>query len=170
MSESEKRLHRCCFTGHRPEKLRITESELERRLEREIQKAVGSGFTTFISGGAKGTDIIAAEIVLRLRRSDPRLKLICALPHEGFGEHWGGGWTERFCHVVDEADLAKYVCRAFSYATYQTRNEWMVRHSALVIAVYNGGKGGTRNTLLFARSQNVPCVIIDDGPGGDGQS
>ena len=165
MTEAEKRLHRCCFTGHRPEKLKKSESELGRLLEQEIQKAVDLGFTTFISGGAKGTDIIAAEIVLRVRQSDPRLKLICALPHEGFGEHWERAWTERFHRVLNEADLVRYVSRDFSYASYQVRNEWMVRHSTLVIAVYNGGKGGTKNTLAFAKAQNIPCVIIEDRPG-----
>ena len=95
MTESELRRHRCCFTGHRPEKLKLPEREVRKRLEAEIQKAVYAGFTTFISGGAKGTDLIAAEIVLNHRQTDPRLKLICALPHEGFGQHWDNGWTER---------------------------------------------------------------------------
>ena len=162
MSEAELRKHRCCFTGHRPEKLRMSEHEVERRLEDEICKAIDQGFTTYISGGAKGTDLIAAEIVLRLRRQDARLKLICALPHDGFGLHWSNGWTERFLRVTAEADLTKQICREFSYASYQRRNEWMVRHSSLVIAVYNGEKGGTRNTLDFAKSQKVPCVIIGD--------
>ena len=30
MTETELRKHRCCFSGHRPEKLKITEKELAR--------------------------------------------------------------------------------------------------------------------------------------------
>lgn len=37
-SESEMRLHRACFTGHRPEKLTQPESEIIAGLEREIKK------------------------------------------------------------------------------------------------------------------------------------
>ena len=84
MSEMELRKHRCCFTGHRPEKLKIPEEQLARLLEGEIRRAIANGFTTFIAGMARGTDLVAAEIVLHMREQDDRLKLICALPHPGF--------------------------------------------------------------------------------------
>lgn len=161
MSETELRKHRCCFTGHRPEKLTIPEKRLVELLEAEIKQAIDKGYTTFISGMAKGVDLVAAEIVLRLRQRDSRLKLICALPHPGFGLHWSGGWTERFQQVLAQADLERTICTNFSYGSYQVRNEWMVRHSALVIAVFNGERGGTKNTLDFAKESGVPCIIID---------
>lgn len=161
MSETELRKHRCCFTGHRPNKLKIPKKKLAKLLEAEIRLAIDGGYTTFITDMAKGVDLVAAEIVLRLRQEDPRLKLICALPHPGFGQHWGGGWTERFQQVLARADLARTICPSFSYASYQVRNEWMVRHSGLVIAVFNGERGGTKNTLDFAQKSGVPCVVID---------
>lgn len=160
MDEAELRKHRCCFTGHRPEKLKISENRLAELLEAEIRKAIGNGFTTYITGMAKGTDLVAAEIVLRLRERDDRLKLICALPHPGFGLHWGGGWTERFRQVLAAADLTRCICPQFSYASYQLRNEWMVRHSSLVIGVFNGERGGTKNTLDYAEKAGVPCIVI----------
>ena len=161
MSETELRKHRCCFTGHRPDKLKIPEERLAALLESEIRNAVNDGFTTYITGMAKGTDLVAAEIVLRLREQDKRLKLICALPHPGFGLHWGGGWTERFQRVLVQADLERTICPSFSYASYQTRNEWMCRHSGVVIAVFNGERGGTKNTLDYAQKIDVPCIIIN---------
>lgn len=161
MKDFPDRPHCCCFTGHRPEKLTIPEKRLTGLLETEIKQAIDSGHTTFITGMAKGVDLIAAEIVLRLRKRDLRLKLICALPYPGFGQHWGGGWTERFQRVLAQADLKRTICPSFSYGSYQARNEWMVRHSALVIAVFNGETGGTKNTLDFAKRNDVPCVVID---------
>ena len=163
MDEAELRKHRCCFTGHRPEKLTISEKHAETLLEMEIRKAVDRQFTTFISGMAKGTDLIASEIVLRLRERDSRLKLIAAIPYPDFGLHWNGSWTERFQAVLSAADLKRCICPRFSYDSYQARNEWMVNHSSLVIAVFNGGAGGTKNTLDFAKEKQVPCVIIDSG-------
>ena len=161
MSESELRKHRCCFTGHRPEKLTMPEEQMAALLETEIRKAIDRQFTTFISGMAKGVDIVAAEIVLRLREQDKRLKLICALPHPGFGLHWGSGWTERFQSVLAQADLERTISPSFSYASYQARNEWICRHSGLVIAVFNGERGGTKNTLEYARKIDVPSIIIN---------
>ena len=55
MNETELRKHRCCFTGHRPEKLKIPEDRLVLLLEEEIRKAITGGFTTYITGMAKGT-------------------------------------------------------------------------------------------------------------------
>ena len=63
-SEAEMRLHRCCFTGHRPEKLRRSGQDIRIELESEIRKAIQDGYITFISGMARGVDIWAAEIVL----------------------------------------------------------------------------------------------------------
>ena len=131
MSEAELRQHRCCVTGHRPEKLTISERRLTQLLEAEIRIAIDNGFTTYITGMAKGVDLIAAEIVLRLRARDARLKLVCALPYPGFGLHWGGGWTERLQSVLAQADLERTICPGFSYAAYQVRNEWMVLCKAL---------------------------------------
>ena len=163
MGEKELRKHRCCFTGHRPEKLTISEERLAALLEAEIRKAIGQEFTTFITGMAKGTDLIAAEIVLRLREEDPRLRLVAALPYPNFGQRWGGGWSERFQRVLSAANQIECVCPCSSWASYQLRNEWMVSHSALVIAAFNGESGGTKNTLDFVRKQRVPYVVIDIG-------
>lgn len=52
MGEAELRKHRCCFTGHRPEKLAIPERQLAALLEAEIKKAIDREYTTFISGMA----------------------------------------------------------------------------------------------------------------------
>ena len=54
--ESEMRLHRCCFTGHRPEKLHRSEKAIRADLEREIRKAISDGFAVFITGMARGID------------------------------------------------------------------------------------------------------------------
>ena len=36
----------------------------------------------------------------------------------------------------------------------------MVDHSARVIAVYNEGPGGTRNTVEYAKRCGVPLVVL----------
>ena len=107
-----------------------------------------------------GVEMSAAELVLKRRVSDARLKLICALPYENFGLHWSVTWTERYVEVIRHADLVRYISREFSYSAYQRRNEWMVDHSGRVIAVYTGESGGTRNTIVYAKQQHIPCVII----------
>ena len=151
----------CCFTGHRPEKLELSQNQVREMLETAVRQAVCDGFTTYISGMAKGTDLIAAEIVLQLRSTDPRLKLVCAMPFEGFGQHWQDGWTERMQRVLAEADSVAYVSKSYFPAVFQKRNQWMVDHSERVIAVFNGERGGTKNTLDYAKKKGVPCIVIN---------
>lgn len=56
IAEAEKRCHRCCFTGHRPEKLQRTEKGIWIDLEREIRNAIHDGLNVFITGMARGVD------------------------------------------------------------------------------------------------------------------
>lgn len=149
-----------CFTGHRPEKLTMSEGKIKVALETAIKAAVGDGYRTFISGMARGVDLWAAEIVLRLRDEGLPIRLICASPYEGFENRWRAEWGEMYQRVLGSADLVKFICSGYSPSCFQIRNEWMVDHSARVIAVYNGASGGTRNTLDYAKSQGVSIVQI----------
>ena len=88
MTEQEKRKHRVCFTGHRPEKLDMPEGKVKSALLREIMKAIEDGFNVFISGMARGVDMLATEIVLELKEEHPDIKLIAAVPFEGFEKKW----------------------------------------------------------------------------------
>ena len=154
------RLHRCCFTGHRPEKLRRTEREIRNDLEREIRKAVHDGLNVFISGMARGIDINAAEIVLQIRSEGYPVRLICASPYPGFEQSWNQNWQARYGAVMAAADLVRYICPRYSRECFQTRNEWMVNHSSRVIAVFNGRPSGTKNTIDYALRQGVPVIQI----------
>lgn len=158
--EIEERMKRCCFTGHRPEKLRCTESEVIEQLRTAIASAYKEGFRTFISGMARGVDIWAAQIVLKERIRHPDIQLICALPHPDFEKKWKIVWQKQYADILAEADLVKTICPTFSKSAYQKRNNWMVDNSSLVLAVFNGEPGGTANTISYARKQGVEVVII----------
>ena len=153
MTEQELRQHRCCFTGHRPEKLDKPEAEVIEGLKKEIRIAIADGFQTFISGMARGVDLWAVEIVLDLRANGAAIRLIRASPYRGFEVRWSQDWQERYRRVMEQANLVRFICPSYSWDCFQRRNEWMIDHSARVIAVYNGGPGGTRNTVEYARGR-----------------
>ena len=161
MTESEKRTHRCCFTGHRPEKLSVSEHDVKIMLEKEIRLAIADGLNVFITGMAPGVDIWAAEVVLKLKNEFP-LKLIAASSHPGFENRWSLDWQKRYAAIMAKADFIKEVCPHYSRGCYQIRNEWMVDHSAKVIAVWNGTPSGTKNTIVYAKRKGVPVVNILD--------
>lgn len=160
MVERELRQHRCCFTGHRPEKLGASEAMVVEGLKKEIRTAIADGFSVFISGTARGVDLWAAEIALDLRDAGEPLRLICASPYWGFEVRWSWAWQERYRRVMEKADLARFICPEYSRDCFQRRNEWMVDHSARVIVAYNGQPGGTRNTIRYAQIKGIPVVCL----------
>ena len=159
-TEEELRCHRVCFTGHRPEKLTLSENEVKERLSEQIRKAVSEGYTAFISGMAKGVDLWAGQIVADLRGSGSEIRLIAASPYEGFGKGWSPEWRSLYLETLERADLVHYACQEYNKGCFMTRNKWMVDHSSLVLAVYNGEKGGTRNTIDYARKQGIEVRLI----------
>lgn len=160
MTEAEKRTHRVCFTGHRPEKLTRFEWLIRKDLERQIVQAIADGFDVFISGMARGADIWAAEIVLQLRKAGYAIKLMCACPYDGFERSWGEEWRKRYAEVLESADYVKFVCPCYSPSCFQIRNEWMVNHASLVIAVFANTPSGTMNTIEYAIRKRVPVYFI----------
>ena len=161
MSEAEKRTRRLCFTGHRPEKLHTDEADVCTVLSNAIDTAISDGYRTFITGMARGVDIWAAEIVLGRRAQNQDIRLICALPHPDFEKRWSTTWQARYNAILQQADLVKTICPEFSMASYQIRNEWMVDHSARVIAIYNGASGGTAKTIAYAEKNGVEVRRYD---------
>ena len=160
-TEEEMRRRRCCFTGHRPEKLKRSESEVKAFLQKEIQQAVMDGFSVFISGMSRGVDLWAAEIVLDMKQTNDSIKLISAIPFEGFEAGWATDWKLCYNYVRNNADFVRIIGKGYHPGAYQIRNEWMVNHSTRVIAVFNGQPSGTKNTIDYAHRQGVPVVVSE---------
>ncbi len=151
---------RCCFTGHRPEKLDITEAEVRPLLRAAVIAAAEDDFTTFITGMARGIDIWAAEEVLDLRRTSPSIRLVCAVPYPTFGNSRGKYEKEQYNRILSMADYTEIIAPTYSSSCFQKRNIWMVDRSSRVIAAFNGSKGGTKNTVDYALSKGVEVINI----------
>lgn len=158
MTEQEKRLHRCCFAGHRPEKLKASEAEIKAWLEVQITQAITDGYTTFITGMAMGVDLWAAQIVARRKVKNPSLHLIAAVPYPGFEARWSRDWQHRYHDLLKQADLTKVVSEHYVEDAFHRRNTWMVDHCSRVIAYYNGETGSTRSLLDYAQQQRLSVV------------
>lgn len=158
--ENEKKQHRCCFTGHRPNKLDYSESEIKPLLETAVDNAISDGYVTFITGMAEGVDIWAAEIVLEKKKHNTALHLICAIPHPDFEKRRGFFEERRYNHILKNSDYVTTISDHYYKACYQKRNEWMVDRSSLVIAVWNGQPSGTKNTIDYAKRQGIDVINI----------
>lgn len=161
MCEKHNRLRRCCFTGHRPEKLSANSKTIKASLAVEIDAAIADGITEFITGMARGVDMWAAELILARRAANPDITLFCAIPYEGFEKKWSDAWRNLYRSILAQANHFKVFHPRFTYSSFQERNRWMVDHSERVIAVFNGEKGGTKNTLDYARKAGLRIFILE---------
>lgn len=160
-TEAELRKHRCAFTGHRPEKLQGQEAYVIVELRKAVETAINDGYTTFITGCTRGVDLWAADIVIELRRYNKDLKLICAVPYEGFEKNWTVDWIKHYKLVRKQADWVQIIAPEYSPEVYQNRNMWMVNKATRLIGVCNGSPSGTQSTIDYAKFHNIPVYLIE---------
>lgn len=153
---------RACFTGHRPEKLSINEEQSKEILQRLINIALEKGCTTFITGMARGIDIWAGELILKLKDTNPDIRLVCAVPYVGFESKWSKEWRDRYQWLLAKADHIEFIQNHYSAECFMKRNMWMVDHSQLVISIFNGTPSGTKNTLDYARKKEIKTLISNE--------
>ncbi len=168
----------CCFTGYRPGKFPFPcrpgnpdYNRFENRLYDAILSLVQAGYRTFYDGLAAGFDLIAAELVLSVRALDPAtpVRLVGVVPYDGQESDWSSDWKARYGAVVRQADEVTVLSPTYFRGCYQVRNRYLVDHSSLVLAYYDGRPGGTRSTLEYARRQGISvCNFIPDDAAGVG--
>ena len=132
----------CCFTGHRPEKLPWREDEgdprcleLKARLAGAVEAAYEKGMRHFLCGMARGADFYCCEAALALR--------------------------ERWFSLVERCDNETMLQHHYDRGCMLRRNRYLVDHSAMLIAVYDGMLGGTMYTISYAMKRGLDVVTLD---------
>lgn len=157
----------CCFTGHRPTKLpwRYDESDsrcvtLKRRIADAVETAYEEGYRHFLCGMAMGCDLYFCECVLELRRRHKDVTLEAAIPCPSQADSWPAPQRRRYSELVAQCDFETMVSAEYSPSCMQRRDRYMVDHSALLIAAFDGSSGGTRYTVEYALRRRVDIVDI----------
>ncbi|MEA5049255.1 MAG: SLOG family protein [Eubacteriales bacterium] len=157
----------CCFTGHRPDALPDHGNEkkpamlvLRAFLDIAIQEAICDGITEFYAGGALGFDMIAAETVLCLRESDPRISLRLALPGYDQTSGWNTEQIARYNAILNKAASLWYASERCSPGSMQRRNRFLVDHTCRCIAYLRRMRGGTFYTVNYALDQEIKVLNL----------
>ena len=113
---------------------------------------------------AMGFDIIAAELVLLLKKAykKAKIKLICVLPFKTQSEKFPMEWKKRYDKIIEKAD--EVICLAENYhpSNYQVRNKYMVDRSDIVVTWFDGQSGGTKNTITYAEKKGKQIINVKD--------
>ena len=93
----------CCFTGHRIIPAKVI-PQLKEELEQTVTELIHRGVTQFVTGGALGFDILAAEEVLCQRKTHPNIRLHLMMPCKGQEKKWRLGDRMRYQRITRQAD------------------------------------------------------------------
>ena len=150
----------CTFTGHRPERLNVSEDVVKEWLEKQIRKAVSDGYVDFIAGMQRGVDLWAAEIVIKLKAEGAPIRFIGACAFKGMENRWEDPWKKTYYYIQKKADAIHYVANRPGRKALFARKEWMVDRASRLIAVYNGVPGGTKQTIDYAKRHGLEVVSM----------
>lgn len=142
------------ITGHRPEDLQNLEW-VQATLKNVLAQVDPD---LLYQGMAAGADLMSAQIAYELS-----IPFIAARPWATHTPRLEDSdlyeWVlDNALEIVDVNSLRHYA----GPFLYHARNEYMVDHADIVIAIWNGGKkGGTAACVRYANRKNKPLIQID---------
>ena len=158
---------RSAFTGYRPQKMPFGFNEsdprcidFKRRVKETIQALYDMGYRHFISGGALGMDMFAAEAVLELRARHPDMILEMVSPFDDQAARWSPELRARHDRLFAQADITTATGHAYTRSAMFRRNHYLVDNADLLLAAFDGQPGGTAMTCELARHYDVPVMKI----------
>lgn len=138
------------------------QSEISLMLQELIVQLYEGGKRVFLSGGAVGFDLLAAEQTLKLRAQYADIQLIAVIPFEGQELKFPLDQQQRYHSILSLADQVVVIADRFSMAAYHARNITMVDHSSCVVAYSNGSGRGTCSTMKYASGKGRRVINIYD--------
>ena len=159
-----------CFTGHRPKSFSFGFNEqhpqcikIKELIAKEIENLiVNYSADTFYTGMALGVDTWAAEAVLALKSKYPFIKLIAAIPFPNQSSTWSNDNKERYDNILRQCDSKAITSLTYHQGCMSLRNEYMVNHSNIVLAVFDKTKsGGTASTVRYAEKQGKTIIHLN---------
>lgn len=150
-------------TGHRPHKLNgewLGQGPVSDYIRKEMQGVIDTFFTSelvLITGMALGVDQLWAEMAIK-----NNLRFIAAIPCYGQDLSWNMQNRNRYHELLNNKLCTQFMVNNVHYKPWvmQARNEWMVNNCDMIVAVWDGSDGGTKNCIDYANKQNKPLVKI----------
>ncbi len=150
------------ITGHRPNKLGNEYNQngpISQWIKNQlIQIVKDKNPTQMISGMALGVDQIWALIAVWYN-----IPLLAAIPCIGQEKVWPKSSQDTYNNILKYEKCEKIIVSNCTYnsTVMQKRNEFMCDNSDMLICVWDGTKGGTKNCVDYAQKINKEIIRID---------
>ncbi|MDR0273244.1 MAG: DUF1273 domain-containing protein [Clostridiales bacterium] len=150
-----------CTAGNR----NITEektADIKASLEEKLISLIDENGTTFMyNGGARGFDLLAAEIAINLKDRGLPIILFLIFP---FKENYAVNWTphekERLDNALRFADAKIWMTEKYYDGCLRKRDKYLVKNSDICIACMTCGLSGAGQTTRLARERGLTIVTL----------
>ncbi len=156
---------RCAFTGYRPQTKPFGFDEADPRcvdfkgrLANTIQMLIDKGYKHFISDGAMGFDMYAAEAVVDFRKNNPEIILEMVSPYDAHASEWPPDLQARYDKLFALADIITATGHEFTKGVFFARNRYLVANADVLLAAFDDKPGGKAMTCDLARTYNIPII------------
>ena len=133
-----------CFAGHQSERLPQGEAlkQLRIKLSGEIEKAIKDGYNTFLFGGTRGWELMAAGKVVKRKTlidfNNPcYIRLIAIIPYEEQAVRYSLADHELYYKIMSRCDEVITLNIRYNRQCYAQRDQYIVEHSNRVICYWD---------------------------------
>lgn len=140
-----------CFAGH---KLNVNNCGIEEKLTLVVEDLINEGYTNFFDGNKGDFDDKSANVVLKLKKRYPHIKLIKVLTYY----HPNKVYETQSCYD-DEVfpDIELYHPKL----KITKRNEWIVENSDVVVChIVNKFRSGAYTMVKYAQKLKKRIIYI----------
>ena len=136
------------FTGHR-DIINIKDG-----INQLIDMALDRGVTEFFNGMALGIDQLAAEVLI-----ERQLHWTAVIPCQNQDRLWTLQQKLKYKELLKSASNKIVLYPEYTPGVMQARNQWMVKHSHICLAVYDSRlTGGAALSVNIAIAHHLPII------------
>lgn len=129
-------------------------------LHQAVAKAISDGYNIFLSGGASGFDLLAAEEVLRQKYNHAQLALRMILPYVNQSARYSVSDAARYKELLAQSESVHYISEPYTRDCMFRRNERLIFHAELCIAYLRKSRGGTFMTVNMAKRKGIDIILL----------
>ena len=138
----------------------MDESFSKEKLEKIVLSLVEKGVTNFFCGMAKGFDLCAAEVVLKIKEKFPQMKLVACVPYFGQEKAFSKEDKKRYVQILRNCHLKMTFAETYYKGCTLVRDEYMADHADVLVAYLKKQTGGTAYTVKYFKNKYKEKEII----------
>ena len=151
----EEKIVSCAVTGHR----KIKEDFNVKNVEIVFINLVKKGYKNFYVGMALGFDQECFKILEKLRKEN-EIKIIACVPCIDQAKKYSFKDKKEYERMLKESDKVELISREYTPYCMMKRNMFMVDNSSVLVAYLRENKGGTKNTVEYAKNKGIEILYV----------